>query len=583
MDGLFARADNRVASLSDKLVVAELVDVLETDDVTFVVGSGVSLFPPASVVNGQRVTEAIAAHLSDGLPKQDVLRRYLARAAFEVIFQHNDNDAAVRKWLLKLFTSDDPKKPNSIHRSIAVSLARKPAHVITTNYDRFIERALLDVGVSVDTIIKEDDTKSASTSIRYFKIHGCTSDPATLIFKLEQERPLQGWKARTFRSLVEGRIVIVIGYSGKDFEICPALLEAGAKAILWNAFSLNLDQGDFPSENAEHLFKHLPLMLFLKGDMHDIFLVKSQRPSNVDEEILGELLADMTPGGVARWRAAVLDVIGAPRQTRQVLRDGKHSFDPASRFERLTGVAYRRGKYRTAIYYGARLAAARSRGEGIHAFGLRAGLDAAFKLRNRGNHRLAKLAYGVAGWGWSQSTFRLRREYAMNMAWFEILDLLRFVRFERRLKRRVGQMESISLKQGFWGSYYLVRDVAEEIGLSPEPGTRTVVPAMPSQLGFKHIGNIPAQLDAFKNARLGAGISWQQIEEEIQLARDTELHPERWKCALAALEAGGWSAKQDVLLLRHVFAGLWKCEYTSSYEAHVLWRAIRAVAQRYTS
>ncbi|WP_298242036.1 SIR2 family protein [uncultured Bradyrhizobium sp.] len=581
MDGLIARADKRVVSLSDKDAISQLVDILEDGDVTFVVGSGVSLFPPASIVNGQRVTEAIAAHLSDGLPKQEVLRKYLAKAAFEVIFQYNDNDAAVRKWLLKLFASDDPKKPNSVHHAIAASVARKPAHVITTNYDRFIERALVEADVSANTILTERDANSTTSAIQYFKIHGCTSDPASLVFKLEQERPLQGWKARTFRSLVEGRIVIVIGYSGKDFEICPALLEGGAKAVLWNAFSLNLDQGEFPSENAEHLFRHLPQMLFLKGDMHDIFRIKSQRPSNVDEEILEEFLADMTPGGVARWRAAVLDVIGAPRQTRQVLRNGRHSFDPKSRFERLTGVAYRRGKYRTAIYYGARLAAARSHGEGIHAFGLRAGLDAAFKLRNRGNHRLAKLAYGVAGWGWSRSEFKLRREYAMNMAWFEILDLLRFVRLERRLRRRVGQMESISLKQGLWGSYYLVRDVAEEIGLSPEPGSKAV-PAMPSQLGFKHIGSIPGQLDAFKNGRLRTGVSWSQLEEEIQLARDTELHPERWKCALAALEAGGWSARQDMVLLGHVFVGLWKCEYTSSYEARVLWRAVRAVSRRYS-
>jgi hypothetical protein len=277
----------------------------------------------------------------------------------------------------------------------------------------------------------------------------------------------------------------------------------------------------------------------------------------------------------------VLDVIGVPRQTEAVLKSSRRSFDPKNWLERLTGIAYRRGKYRTAIYYGIRLAAVRSRGESWYSFALRAGLDAAFKLRNRGNHRFARLSYGIAAAGWRRSSFVLRREYAMNMAWFEILDLLRSIGVERRLNKRVRQMEFISLHQGCWGSYYLVRDVAEEIELEPGPQSRRVAPAMPSQLGFTHIGNIPGQIDSFKKLRLRTDIPWSQVEEEIELACDTELNPERWKCALAALEKDGWTLRQELFLVRHILFGLWKCEYTISYEAQIVWKTISTVFRRH--
>lgn len=574
LDDLFVKADRRAISLFDPGVVEVLEAVLSTEDVTFIIGSAVSLFPPASVVNGQRVTQEIAERLSNGLPKQDILRRYIAKAAFEVILQYNDNDAAIRSWLLKLFSSKDPKKPNSMHVALAESLARKPAYVVTTNYDCFIERALEEAIVPFDKIINSVDAASAHSAIRYFKIHGCTSDPSSLVYKLDQERPLQGWKAQTFRALIGGRVVIVIGYSGKDFEICPALMENKPKAILWNALELNIDQKGFPSENAEHLYKNVSNMLFMTGDMHDIFRKPRQRPSNVNEEILRELFDAMTPVSVAKWRAAVLDVIGAPRQVKSILKESGRSFDDGSRHERLGSVAYGRGKYATAIYHGIRRACVRSRGEGWPGFALRAGLDAAFKLRNRGNRRMAKLAYNIASVGWRRSGFALRREYAMNMAWFEILDLYRFARKADRLRKRIEQMESISLQQGFWGSYYLVRDVAEEIRYDVQPRTRKQPPIMPSQLGFKHIGNIPGQTDAFMRG-LRTGASWSRVEEEIDLAVATGLHPERWKCALAALEAGGWSMWQDLRLVGHLFGGLRRCQYTVPSTIKIVWKTAR--------
>ena len=199
LDALFRRAGHdRLASLTDAATISYLRDVLEVEDVTFIIGSAVSLFPSSSVVNGQRVTEAIAGQLAEGLPGEEVVRSFIAKAAFEVVLQYNDCDAEARDWLLKLFSSESPRRPNAVHRALATLLAHRPAHVITTNYDRFIERSL-DGIAAFETILSEADAVKVGAEICYFKIHGCVSDPSSLVFKLDQERPLQGWKARTFR------------------------------------------------------------------------------------------------------------------------------------------------------------------------------------------------------------------------------------------------------------------------------------------------------------------------------------------------------------------------------------------------
>jgi hypothetical protein len=570
LEGLVSRASNRIVSLDDPVVIADLQSVLASEAITFVIGSGVSLFPEASVVNGQRVTKALACHLSTGLSDAATLPDYIASAAFEVILQYNDNEKAIRRWLLKLFASEIPKRPNSVHNALASLLAKRPAYVVTTNYDQFIERALRDVGADFSTIILEQEATEAKSTLKYFKIHGCVSDPESLVFKLDQERPLQGWKAQTFKSLTEGRTVVLIGYSGKDFEICPALYEADAKAILWNALPQELENGKFPSENAAHLFSHLPNMLFMSGDMHNIFQIPSVPPAEVNEPLLDEFLAEMTPAGVARWQAAVLDVIGAPRQTMEILEKFWAQFDPEFRLHRLVGVAYRRGKYRTAIRYGFKLALVRSAGKGWSDFALRAGLDAAFKLRNRSNHRLAKLCFWIACAGWKRSHFSLRREYAKILAWFEILDCMRFPYRSRLMRRRMDQAEHMCLHQGDWGLFYLIRDVDEQAGPTTRPRPRKRAPSMPSQLGFRHIGNIPAAIDAAQHTWRKSGAVWLQVESEIKLAYKTELYPEVWKSALAALEIGGWTRAQANSLFRHLWIGLWKCQYTTSYEASVV-------------
>jgi hypothetical protein len=59
---------------------------------------------------------------------------------------------------------------------------------------------------------------------------------------------------------------------------------------------------------------------------------------------------------------------------------------------------------------------------------------------------------------------------------------------------------------------------------------------MPSQLGFKHLGSIPADIGAFAADVGRLKPSWMAFRRRLALARFANLNPESWMCAHAALQ-----------------------------------------------
>jgi hypothetical protein len=217
----------------------------------------------------------------------------------------------------------------------------------------------------------------------------------------------------------------------------------------------------------------------------------------------------------------------------------------------LTAIAYRRGKYVESIYYGAKTAALRCAASGLSARLLAAGLDAAFKLRNRGNHRFACLAFAIAGMGWRRCTFKMKRDYAMNVAWFKVLDTARFSGKRRLLEDKIHQTAYLSLSRGAWGTFYVLKNFAEDRGVDIDPQYAGRAAPMPSSLGFRHLGNLPAYLETFWTEDVPHGASFFAIKRRLALARAAGLNPDLWKCALTAMEKGGpWLPPREALPVR---------------------------------
>ena len=129
---------------------------------------------------------------------------------------------------------------NDIHRAFALLTGSGVIrHLVTTNYDVGLEAAFRDAAPSAPLTMVRDSTEAEHAGPDaphvLFKIHGCATVPFAreMAFRLTDEAQLPEWKRVTLRRLVARRTLLVVAYSGMDFEICPELPRMGAARLVW--------------------------------------------------------------------------------------------------------------------------------------------------------------------------------------------------------------------------------------------------------------------------------------------------------------------------------------------------------------
>jgi len=255
-------SQNRRAEVSDMKEKTLLLSDLK--DAVVLVGSGLSGDETNNLPTGQTVSRDIVAKIVRpvfdharsvlGVTNAEVNRieQIMQATPLEVLLQDYPEPQVARRILANTYQN---AQPNPLHFALASALAAgNIRHIITTNYDLCIETAIAKAGlVSVihsqhqvkdlshqqvsDSIHKEvnDSEKDVpeSSSI-LFKIHGCASEISTMVFQLSQEGAMKQWKRDLLKKIIDGRDVVVIGYSGLDFDLCPVLLGLrNYKALYW--------------------------------------------------------------------------------------------------------------------------------------------------------------------------------------------------------------------------------------------------------------------------------------------------------------------------------------------------------------
>jgi hypothetical protein len=561
----------RVGLLSDPIASNSLRETIANEPITFLLGSGISLFPPSSVISGQFVTKALASRLSQGVQPGRLIRRAIEQSAFEHVLQLNPNQDAARNWLRELFGS---KEPNSIHIAIAKLCRDICAHVITTNYDTLLELAGLEVGLKWRTLVDKVNQLPDIAVPTLFKIHGCVAQPESMLFTMSHEAPLPSWKADHFDRLTRDRIVIVIGYSGKDFEICPALLGSNAKSIIWNMFEDPRKRG-FPSENAEHLFEKRSSAFSVVGDMHFIFQVPPQRLSRVNETHLERFFSSLSQQDFAKWRIALLDSIGTSKQAAQALLQEQIHLTRQEICRAKVGIAYRGGRYISSAFYAARAEMAETTDVLDRLFAT--SIATAFRFRNYGAHIVVYKLFIISRFLLKNATKATRKRLRINHAWLHVLLLQRLGRPQPVYWRRVRTVAMQALREGQWGTYYLVREEAEKLGIDAPGRLGISAPLLPSRQGFKHIGNLSSRIDDFsKDAKIDQP-RFRSVLREILIAQRVGLQPNRWKCALASLiYSPDLKLKDRVYLLSELFVAAWRCQYSIPTRLGILYHGTRA-------
>ncbi len=266
----------------DKLTLVSLVGT--TPPVAFI-GSGVSLWTPSNLPTGNQFTRSVFSLLFKddlGTPidqNPTILKKYFDKLPFEVINDKCPDMNGIENLLRSIY---DKYEPNPIHELFARLLFDgKIQSIITPNYDCCFDTAIarvfgVPIGIKLGKVIRVVNqqhsalAQSRNASV-YFKIHGSTDDKSgeSLVFRLNQEGVLPQWKRKLFRNILQEKPLLVIGYSGSDFDICPEIALSHSERIIWNV--LSWDERNIPP-NIKFLAERCDLSIII-GDMRELLSV----------------------------------------------------------------------------------------------------------------------------------------------------------------------------------------------------------------------------------------------------------------------------------------------------------------------
>lgn len=200
---------------------------------TVLCGAGISRLAPSSLPDGAALARRLVELVLDGPV-------VFADAAFEQVFAalqpRPDGEQDLRLELLfELFAHElDPKvlvevfqllegaRPNGNHFSLLLCGA---AHILTVNQDVLFEQAARDLG-------RPDPDGCV------IHLHGRCDQPSTIVTLISQYLAgLPPDLAERLRVAVEDRPVVVLGYSGRDRDIMPALARARPCEVRWIQFA----------------------------------------------------------------------------------------------------------------------------------------------------------------------------------------------------------------------------------------------------------------------------------------------------------------------------------------------------------
>ena len=217
-------------------------------------GSLVSSFEPTNIPNGMALSAALLNSLfSDDKKTQSVFtdedisriqKVYYGELnvgssmPFEILFHDCPYITPIKEMLYEYFSH---RKYNALHYSLIDLMKNgKIAAIITPNYDECFNLAAKalyrdEFESRLKIIAKENDLSDMNNNPfdTIFYLHGCVcNDENDLVITMSDERLLPNWKNATLSRILQGRDLLIIGYSGLDFEICPALFNLMKENII---------------------------------------------------------------------------------------------------------------------------------------------------------------------------------------------------------------------------------------------------------------------------------------------------------------------------------------------------------------
>lgn len=516
---------------------------------TLLIGSGLSGHRDNGLPAGGQVAERIFERLLS-YPGLDRARfwRWAWTTPFEQLLNDHPFPDEVQAVFRRVYNS---ARVNPFQRRLAeLALNGHVGAIVTTNYDCCIEGALAAAGVAFQVVVDPADAVPPGT-IPVFKIHGSADRGQPLVLNLGHEGMLPPWKDALLRRLCEGADVYVLGYSGRDFDICPTLLSANYQTLSWLETPSRGDQPDDPFAFSAHvryalenpaLVPRFELVLGYFGDVLDEsapWVPAANADAVVDEMFARE---KVSPNAFRLWSATLFQAISCRAAAERVLPTvvAGTASETLRALHLLSDLGERAGAYLASERALAEVARRReASGEWDEA--VRAAAQRAWRLFT-GAHlpgflaarlRLARMVRSLERTKPAGADLALARA---RLAYVNLLaaSMLRFVpggraamrvgAIRRRLGATLGPALDAFRGRGLWQERYLLANQAKELGVEDVAGSIDRV--LPASFGFGQLGNLVGDTSAYRRSgRDDPGRALLLLDG----LREYGLGPEYWK------------------------------------------------------
>ncbi len=588
----------KLRSAQGNLVLSQL----KRDPPVVLCGSAISGFAPTSLPTGGGFTKGMFrllfphAILAGRGQLAKFLEEFFERVPFEHLLQRCPNQDMLREIIKEAFLID---RYNPTHGALAKGLVTGTiSALITTNYDLCLDKVLgVNPKLSISKlypdvlrVVTENDAKRANrTNVKiYFKIHGTSDDfkGETLVFSLTHESYLPEWKRQVLGSIIKARPLLIIGYSGKDFEICPELARMQIKQIIWNQRDHN-----HLTSNAQRLLR-IKKGVFLEGDMLDLLedlFGLYQRPSwaVASNALLHSISTKFPLQEIMEWRAALSNSMGFPtlalKSAEDLLsvRSGNRISLYFIRAKRQKAQAlFHLGRYKQSAFL---FEQASEHAKQLKDDNLRAELllDVSSACIGYGSFRRAlrrnKTAQAIA----RKLNDERKRKHLLggvflrhaHMLWYlhQLARVTRITPFRDWIIKKgleaLRKASSHYLDTGDWFGFQQIRLLGERMGIRPTEltdGTHYEPP--PVRSGYEHLGYYVPQASYTRDQlaqRRGplSSTEAKELREHLEVCRITGNIPEIWKILWLGIRRDPrW--RKDLAKLREFYRSFRACEYS---------------------
>lgn len=457
--------------------------------------------------------------------------------------------------------------PNPIHELVAAQVNQAIVHsIITTNFDLCFDIALRNKGICTiwdEQSWKENQHSLSITNKAYWKIHGSAHPDAlkSLAFDPEAERQMEPWKRDFLKNLVQDKTLVILGYSGSDFDICPELASTvHPNRVVW----LQRKKNDV-TLNAKRVLEHQKGTLVI-GEFDD-FLTLLFGAHTQPITGTGKFDLQVNPNSIVQWRVRVLNAMGCGEL---MLEDIPNLSESRTTMELCSAAYSNIGNYRDAVIQRQRQLADPTHNKQS---ALQLKLDIASARFIYGSHipawrKVVRVEHEIRKAGMTDLLTCLGEvKLMMAMRLGQVAEWSRteflFARMRKKLPKMYTDTRDVLAKNGQWGRLHGLRLTAQRLDIvSANEEGEVVMPALASYLSVGYMVMVCISIrDEVRNKG-----PWHlcPLKKDaclwgIQMARRYHWKHEEWKFRWLLLLRGGGKFRS-----RH-FRAWWRVFWDTQY------------------